>query len=77
MQGGDWLGPLGGTAVDSGGRGFLGSTLVWERRLSRLMGQPTPPNTDTYTRTHTHTHTDTELEGGLIWNEQIDCQVRL
>ena len=77
FQGGDWRGPLGGTAMDSGGRGFWGSTLVWERRLSRLMGQPTPPNKDTDTDTDTHTHTHTELEGGFIWNEQTDCQVRL
>lgn len=54
LQGGDWLRPLGGTAVDSGGRGFWGSTLVSERRLSRLMGQPTPPNKDTHTHTHRH-----------------------
>ena len=36
-----------------------------------------PKHRHIHTHTHTHTHTDTELEGGLIWNEQIDCQVRL
>ena len=35
------------------------------------------PQTKTQTQTQTHTHTHTELEGGFIWNEQTDCQVRL